>query len=476
MTSIFGQDTSQSEKISRSQEVPKSIAVGRRAEESQIKFHSPHPVIKAHFKAYSNDLREQVRRLLGLFKSDDWQVRYEVFLHGTGDNVHSGVDIIPSAELSDANQFTISLHVKIHDRFKEENYRLALIKMLLLEQMLGAFLEDPNSFNTISLNPPDWMVHGFDHNLRHKELGRPSYFYSGFLNSGQLMNVTEIMKPNRAQGLNPLSLEVFRASSAVLVGALCDQKDGGSSLIAMLQDMALKPDSDPQSLLLKHFPAFRETGQGIDKWWALQLATLSQQQSFEYYSASQTEEALAKLLEISFEAVPSAAVKPVGSTKAGVMDRLKEKMQNRPDEAGYQGDIARYREFIGRAGAKELIVQRQFQIQALKIKAFPLYRDPLDRYAAVCEKLAAGKFENVDKELAELAGIRQRILKSLEQTRDYLNYYEATRSPQRSQAFDSYLKFKESTQSKALPKRTDAISTYLDKMEDQMPLGINRVP
>lgn len=458
--------------MSRSREVDRVETIGRRAEEQQIKVYSKSPQIKAHFTHYSRNLRGQFRQTLGLYKNDDWRVHYRIFLYGTGDDVHSGPDILTSAEVNAGNRFAIKISVKIHDRFEEQSYRLALIKMLLVEQMLEAWMENPNELTNLELKAPDWMIHGFDHNLRHKELGRPSYYYSGFLKSGKLMKVDEIMEPGKARGLNPLSLEVFRASSAVLVGALCDQKDGGESIRGMLQDIAVEPEYDPKSLIRKHFPGFRETGEGIDKWWSLQLATMAQQQSFEYFSPEHTEEMLVEALKVEFPAVevPSARAR---KTNPSFMDRLKGKVSDsiagkNESKPAFSGSISQYRQFLDRGDkANQMIRHRQASLKALNIKAFPLYRNVIGRYTNVCEKLLQRDFAGVDKELADLESLRKGIQSSLEKSRDYLNYYEATRSPKRSDAFDSYLKFKESIKNKPLPPRTDPIATFMDSVESQ---------
>lgn len=462
-----------SEEISRSQEITGN-AIGKRSEERQIRVYSKNPLIKAHFDAYSRELRYQFRNQLGLFRTDDWQVVYKVFVYGSTKEVHAGNDVITEIGLDPGDQFTIRIKVKVHDRFKEESYRLAFIKMLLIEEMLENYIENPESLADVKLYPPDWMVHGFEHNLTHKELGRPSYFYSGFLKNGQLMDVDSIMKPRQALGLNPLSLQLFKASSAILVGALCDQKNGGESVRGMLKDLAMRPDYEPRSLVRKHFPGFRETGQGLDKWWALQLATLSQQQSFEYYSAKDTDTYLEQAIQVFFKAIntPSASAK---KANPNLLERFKGKVtevtrkKGPADEPKYEGTLEGYRHFLDRKDARQVIADRQSSLFMLRVQAFPLYRDVIDRYTVLCDRLMQNQTEGIDKEFAELRKIREQIQQSLAQTRDYLNYYEATRAPRRSEAFDNYMKFMESIKPGSLPKRTDSISTYMDEVEARMP-------
>jgi hypothetical protein len=51
------------------------------------------------------------------------------------------------------------------------------------------------------------------------------------------------------------------------------------------------------------------------------------------------------------------------------------------------------------------------------------------------------------------------------QTSDYLNFFEATRAPKRSEAFDDYSKMRRALEEKPLPRRNDRITRYLDYLE-----------
>ena len=51
-------------------------------------------------------------------------------------------------------------------------------------------------------------------------------------------------------------------------------------------------------LLRQHFPAFREMDEGMEKWWALQVANFGQQQSFEFMEWDETEHWLNEALKL----------------------------------------------------------------------------------------------------------------------------------------------------------------------------------
>lgn len=455
--------------VRRSTAFTEPETVGRKAEEPQLRVFSKNPLARTQFMVYSRELQTRFRHLLGLYDPDDWTVRLNVFVYGSPNDVHSGSDIQTTGEFDPANRFFLRMNVKLHDRFDDATYREALVRLLLTEQMLAPYVSQPDRFEDTAIRPPDWLVHGFDHTLRHRELGKPSYFFSGFLHNDQLMKVEQIITPNRADGLTPSSLELFRASSAILVGALCGQKNGGESMRGLLHDLGLDPECDATVLIRKHFPSVRETTQGIDKWWALELATLAQQQSFEYYTPEKTEEMLRRALSVSFKE-KTAEEKMADQLKPTTLfEQIREKAsrigKSGREEGEFEGTIIDYRQFLGRSDAPEEIVNRLQMLHQLRVRAFPLYTPLIDQYAGIWQRLLEGKTEGIDDELRRLHGIWTRIGQTLERTKDYLNYYEATRFPQRSDAFDSYLEFKEKMNSQSLPPRTDRISTHLDHIE-----------
>ncbi len=441
------------------------MLIGRKAEEGQIKVHSRQPLIRSRFDLFSRGIRTEFRRLMGLYDSDDWRIPIEVYVYGTGRDLHSGPDIIEEGFLNAANRFVLRLKVKVHDEFDESDYRLALVRILILEQMLEVYAERPTTFDSRELDPPDWLVHGFDQRIIHREMGRPSDWYAGFLRSGQMLPVEELVEPDRAAGLTPMSLEVFRASASVLVGALCEQRNSGESLRGLLGDIALAPDARAETLIRKHFPALRETDRGIEKWWALELASLARRQTFEFYSATETRRRLEECLSFSF---PEIEVSRDEVRKPTLIERVK----RRGEEGGritwpaFEGSLADYPSFLDRPDCAEALRKSYRELCVLRVGSLPLFRQVISGYLAVIEDLVKGDTGDVGQRLAELQRLRQGIERSLEATRDYLNHYEAARAPRRSEAFDGYFEFRRHVEGgRLLPPRSDAISEYMDRVE-----------
>ena len=122
---------------------------------------------------------------------------------------------------------------------------------------------------------------------------------------------------------------------------------------------------------------------------------------------------------------------------------------------------------MDRDGAAEKLDRCYIQLQALKRTGFPLYRPVIDRYCVVIQKVANNKIEGVEAELADLQELRGKIRNTMVQTSDYLNFFEATRAPERSKAFDEYLKMRRKLEEKPPPRRNDRITRYLDYFEPE---------
>jgi hypothetical protein len=219
------------------------------------------------------------------------------------------------------------------------------------------------------------------------------------------------------------------------------------------------------ALLRQHFPALREMDQGIDKWWALQVASFGQQQGFEFMSWDETEHWLSQALMVRWEA---EEVPPVTESKSGFFNRFKKSPKTSSEgNSSYEGSIEQFPEFIKRDGAVQKVDHCYMQLQALKRTGFPLYRPVIDRYCVSIQKLANEKTDGLSAEFKSLFELRATIRNTMVQTSDYLNFFEATRAPQRSKAFDDYSKMRRKLEGKPLPRRNDRITRYLDYLEPE---------
>lgn len=436
--------------------------------EDQIRVSGGEPFTRVKFSVFADQLREDFRWLLFKLRIEApgertvWTVPVQVNLWGGFQDVHSGEDLLTSVELGPDSRFVIKLEAKLHDRFDEEAFQLELVRAFLIEQIVAPYATHPGDFVLAEVKPPEWLVQGFDQLIRHRRGGSPSSFYRGYLESGQFLKPAELFAVADAASLDPVRRSIFRASASAMVEALLDQPDGDLALRSLLGDLGQPSPPAMEVLLRQHFPAFREMDQGLEKWWALELATLGQQQSFEYLGRVETERLLDDALTVRFEAV-SVAV-PV-EEKKGFFDFLKPKEAAPAPMEAYVGSVDQFDQFQNRPGMKEQLAGSFDRIQALKRVGFPLYRPVYTAYESALLRLSKGDTKDLAAEFAAIAEMRKKIGETLVRAEDYLNHFEATRAPLRSEEFDGYFQMRREFDERPRPKRNDPITRALDELE-----------
>jgi len=447
-------------------------------EDFQIRVFGGEPTQRVLFLSFSREIQEDFRNVLLRRRPGEedrrlgWAVPIRIDLWGRSNEVYKGPDLVTTVEIGPDDRFLIRVSVKVHDRFREEAYRLELVKALLVEQMVAPFVDTPSSFRKDEVRAPEWLAHGFDELLQHRNDGQPSAFYRGILESGQMLTPEKLNGIADLESLDPVTRAAFRASSAAFVEALLNQPRGESGLRSFLADLGRSERANVMPLLRQHFPAFREMSQGMDKWWALEIATMGTQQGFEYMSPEETEKWLTDALTVKLEPVSAEAEK---EPRWGFFQRFKNKKEvetavpaiTQPSRAPFVGGIETYLQFKDMPGATEQFGAVFTRLQRVKQTGFPLYRPVFARYEVILQGLITGKLKGIDAEIEAAAKMRAKISDTLVKSRDYLNYFEATQTPQRSRAFDDYLEMRRILEGKSMPKRDDRITIFLDEAEKE---------
>jgi len=432
----------------------------------QIRVKADEARVRAMFDSYAREVRHDFRTLLQL-RAVDWSIPILIDIAGGIEDVYAGRDVGTEVIVGPDFQFLVVVRVRLHDRFEETRFTRSLIRALLYEQMLHPFSAHPEEVGE-RVVAPDWLVHGFDQLIAHKRDGRPSAFYAGYLDSGDLLGASEIFSIEEPDRLTPLGLAIYRASSSALVDALLDQPGGHLALRSVLADLASGDPPSFGSLLMQHFPGFREMESGIEKWWALQIAILAEKQSFEFFTLEETERALDEALRVRCEGIReedvAGKVEPV--KRGGLLARLRAKTGGAAEELPpWEGSLQEFLAQRERADAEEALMHAHSRLQVVLARGFPLYRPLVSRYLSIVERIGAGPVKGVAEELAELEEMREAIRGSMVRTYDVLNHYEATAAPQRSKEFDHYLRFRREMEAREMPRRNDRITTYLDELE-----------
>lgn len=438
------------------------------------------PLTRTRFVIFLNDLRVDFRRLLfrwrmgkGVGDEAGGSVPIEVTLWGSLRDVFVGESVRQAVTQRPDGSFVIEVAVKLHDRFDEKDFRQEMVRAFLLEQIMLPYSSHPDSFVLADgqiLKVPEWLIQGFDQLIEHRRAGSPSAFYRGVLASGQLWKPADLFAVEDTKDFDSVRKAVFRASASAMVEALLNQADGDLSLRSLMIELGRPNPQGMEVLLRQFFPAFRETDQGLEKWWALEVAALGQRQSFEFLDRAETERLLAEAITVHLEAPSKGASKAPSQKKGGLRKLFKgsaseEAGESPSQEGAYTGSLDQFDRYRHHPDVMKQLTVISDRIQVLKRVGFPLYRPVFFAYEEAIQKIAKGNVKNLAEEFASIEEMRKRIGDTLIQVEDALNYYEATRTPLRSDAFDGYLKMRRELSDRPASRRNDTISQYMDALE-----------
>ncbi|MBB5036472.1 hypothetical protein [Prosthecobacter dejongeii] len=212
--------------------------------------------------------------------------------------------------------FHIQVNVNMRPDLRPTDLRKEVIRALLAERIL----RDRKEITTQrKLLLPDWLFQGVLEALDYRQRARPSALFAAIFKSGKIFGIEEIIEASAADIDDALSKTIYQTSCCALVLALLDQPDSGLRVVKFLNALASDPRSE-RELLNQWFPNFASSEASLNKWWALQLATLASPGMAEPLSPQDTLIALEEALTFRYQAKPSeiptssrrvvAAVKP----------------------------------------------------------------------------------------------------------------------------------------------------------------------
>jgi hypothetical protein len=117
-----------------------------------------------------------------------------------------------------------------------------------------------------------------------------------------------------------------------------------------------------------------------------------------------------------------------------------------------------------RADRSEILGRSLVRLNALKLRAHPLYKPVIGGYIDAVENLRDGKTKGAANKLEELRRERQGIHEKAAAVENHLDWYEANHTGTRSHAFDDFLRVGEELEKDRLP-RNDELSKYLDSVQ-----------
>jgi hypothetical protein len=399
------------------------------------------------------------------FSAGTWRYPFAVVLTMETESRPSARRAVGRVYPVDGPGFEFRLDLLLDPSFRDETFHAELTKLLLLERML-----DPDRPETPRDTVPDWLLRGVEELVVYRRAGRPSDVFNALIDSRQVPPVAEVLETRSGDVPDSVSRSIYRACSAALVQALLDQGAGPARFQALLEDLAYSKEPE-RELLRLHFPALAQEPEALAKWWALQLASLSEQSAFEYLSAAETDRLIEDFLQVDLTAFPTPAAAAGGRSKDDRKLRLPE-FKRRPDGttlSGFTvGTLRDHAGFLGDPRAGDALRVCQARLKHLGARAFPLHRPILREYDRLILRLIARDAKGATETLIALDRQREELLERMTAVSDHLNWMVATRPEGSADEFSGYAAALETLRRLEARKRQDAVTSYLDSMERQL--------
>ena len=243
-------------------------------------------------------LAEEVKKdFLTLFRLDDeWSTQVVIQLKDALGGVNNGNPVESRVQVI-AGGFRFALRVELGDALKMEDVREEVLHLLMFEQILKQGRGVEGVRGTIVI--PTWLRAGVAGAIAFRaETTHRNSIYRAIFESGKMLPIEEILK-GRPKDATSVIKALYDASAAGLITTLLDQRDGVLKLNQLMVDL-LRFDGTDIALLKKHFPDLENSNNSLEKWWALQVATLATPSILDILTVSETDAGLQKALLVSF--------------------------------------------------------------------------------------------------------------------------------------------------------------------------------
>jgi len=232
-----------------------------------------------------------------------------VVVLNTGEEAEKSKGPPISTAISELTHGGFHLQVTVNERpgLKVEDLHKEVVRALLAERILRNHQKITTPQGRLLL--PDWVMTGVLHAMDYRASVRPSALFATIFRSGKIYGIEEIITASPVE-MDGLSRSIYETSCGALVLALVDQPDGPSRFNKFLNLLASDPRSE-RDLLNVAFPTFAASASSLNKWWSLQLATLSKPGIAEPYTAAESLKAIEDAITIRYEAKPDEVPKNV---------------------------------------------------------------------------------------------------------------------------------------------------------------------
>ena len=333
-------------------------------------------------------------------------------------------------------QLKVDLRLGRGNSFDRDQLDRVLLEMLLIERTLRA-LPEGESAERVEVRP--WLIDGMSEALLWSQNKGDRRMYSSLVDSGGWIEIEKLADRTTVGDLDVLSRELFRASSGALVMGLLAQPQGKESMANFLGNVATY-DGEPLNLLRTYFPRVNLGAQGLERWWMLQVAAMSELRLTEAMTIPETEKELAKILE--FHLLDSTGQ----AYRVGIESWPVVAMISTPEERLHSV-----------RPASDLLAHLSF-------RCFPTYRPVIGGYLRLLSDLATGEAENPAEVIENLQVFRTAEAGRYEKMIDLMDWHHLSSIKKESGEFEDFLRLTQNIR-KGDDMKNDPLQNYLDEVQ-----------
>lgn len=383
----------------------------------------------------ADDLIADLDRLVGEVPGKPYPIYLELFPFEKGKLSQISLEFL-KPEGGGPYRLQIYLRLGRGNSFEQKKFERVILQMLVMERSLR-LLPEGESAERVEVRP--WLLDGLAEAIQWKNGKGDRRMYSSLMESGGWIEVEDLVDRAAIAGLDVLSRELFRASSGALVMALLAQNQGAKSLAEFLGKVAVF-EGEQMILLRTHFPQANLGSKGLERWWMLQVAALSEKKLSEAMTIPETDERLSGILELH--------------------------LKNENEEA-LRVNLESWRQVAGlesKEGRIESIRPANDLLAHLSFRCFPTFRPVIAGYLKILSDMADGKTDEVQEMIENLKEFRTAEVERHRKLVDLMDWYHLSSVQKESGEFEDYLKMQRNLR-KGNEFGKDPLHQYLDKVQ-----------
>lgn len=374
-------------------------------------------------------------RLVGEAPKKPYPIYLELFPFEKGKPSRISRDFL-KPEAGAPYRLQIYLRLGRGNSFDQKKFDRVLLQMLVIERSLRS-LPEGQSAERVEVRP--WLLDGLAEAIQWENGKGDRRMYSSLMESGGWVEVDNLVGRAAVAGIDALSRELFRASSGALVMALLAQNQGAKSLSEFLGKVAVF-EGEQMILLRTHFPQANLGPKGLERWWMLQVAALSEKKLTEAMTILEANKRLGEILELH--------------------------LKNENDEV-FQVGLESWRQVAGLESKEqriESIRPANDRLAHLSFRCFPTFRPVIGGYLEILSDVADGKTDEVEEMIRNLEEFRTAEVERHRKLVDLMDWYHLSSVRKESGVFEDYLKMQKNLR-KGNEFGKDPLHRYIDKVQ-----------